>query len=387
MGIRDQQEAHEPPTIARATLAVHRDPFDESGAWGEVDEQRLAEGAADRGHHRAHRAADWGDAGDGYSRPSKHRACMPYGATETNERAEERDCPELLERFRRLAFRRPKPTSEREVARALSLSFGAIDEGDFRPLLDGGWERIYVAFRPWVDHPMARAALDGDPCDRELRRRRAGGPRSAFGSAVDVLSAASFGAAVLGVGQIDLERLGAESKGRTRARWDEIFCQPTRAGGGTTKGLGAVERHVDAQRGLRGVDLSEAERAGLIEAADRLPLEQRLLSFRARVAGWELSVGRTAPNYAIDEIRAVTKDLSDDAIRKSLTRARECVEQHLRRLPAAGQRALAEGRRDLLADETQLLSLIPPKNDRPRKKRERKKFVYREGVRMEVTCG
>lgn len=502
---------HEPPRIARSTLAVHRDPFDERAPWLPMDERPIAEHAAAHSTNIARRKASDGPCGgDRYARPSKRRACMPYGATETNLREEERDCPELLARYRDLLERRPILADIEMVKFLTARIFGAIDNvllcGEVGITSDNpgrrrsqreaieslivecgerheGFRVLYRAFARWADSEMVHAVLEADPCDREVNRKRAGGPRAPFSSAAAILNAATFREARLGIGPITFDRV-AESKDRTRARGKEISCQATACFAGGAKNLAAVEREVDAARALNAVELSDIDRMGLIDAADKLSLEARLLVYRERVAiargavpamtctlamaaeatrslEWMRRMNMVAANPVhalrhhgcpeseikhatvplkmttgdmvwpeehwfwrtmgiempdaekalaaheagqrvfgaaamkeavakVDRLLAsedsrqmtndsarrkavleATKDLSDDEIRKSLARARSRIERHLRRPPLAGAMALRQGRPELVADPTQLLGLIPPRDDRPRKGRRR----------------
>ena len=369
-------EEHEPPRMARATLSTSRD---DGGTWSAVAEHVLPEHAAVRLVPPARRrAGDDPCGGAKYARPSKRRACMPYGATETNEREEERDCPALLDVYRRLKMRRPKQTSRGEIQHLASLTLEAVERNDLRPLLSGGWELLRAAFATWIDDPVMHAIMNGDPCDREFRRRRAGGPRSPFASVASVLSAAG-GHGLLGMSAITFDKYAA-NKGRTRAGWGEVECKETRASNGGVKGLGAIERAVDAVKGLRGAGLSRAEAGAILDAAAKGPLEDRLLAYRAEIIGWRWArdekivarVGEVAAHQrALQETRAeitkATAHISDAEIRKAIARAKQKAERHLREPPLAGKMEMGRGRKGLTADPSQLHGLIPPRDDRKRK--------------------
>lgn len=385
---------HEPPRIAHATRAVYRDPDDPCSMFGQVDERYLSEACASHGNpppkRRGSTDSDEYEVGKDYARPSNRRICMSYGATEQNVRDEERDCPVPLKRYRESLSRRA-PTTDRDEIRALTdRIFGAIDyaikENDVPHLLrawvagdEPGFTLLRRAFAPWVGHAWFLAILEGDPCDREFRRRNAPKARSAFRSAASVFAAAVYGEDTFGMssGMGSLERV-AESKGRTRATWDEIACKATRASAGGTRGLAAVDRTVDAAIGLSGLDLTAADAQGVLDAGAKLPLAERLLAYRARLAGWRcpplkralvVRVGRQeaereAMLAAADEIRAATSHVTDTQIRKAIAASKARVEEHLRQLPAAGQMALSKGRSSMIGDEGQLHGLIPARDDR-----------------------
>jgi len=384
---------HEPPRIAHVTRAVYRDPDDPCSMFGQVDERFLSESGASHGNpppkRRANMDVNDRDGGPEYARPSNRRVCMPYGATEQNVRDEERDCPVPLRQYRDSLTRRA-PTTDRDEIRALTdRIFGAIDyaiqKNDVKHLLrawvagdEPGFTLLRRAFAPWVGHAWFLAILDGDPCDREFRRRHAPKARSAFRSVTSVFAAAIFGEDTFGMSSgMNLDRL-AESKGRTRANSDEIACKETRASTGRMRGLAAVDRTVDATIGLSGLELSAADAQGVLDAGAKLPLAERLLAYRARLAGWRcpplkralvVRVGRQeaereAMFAAADEIRAATADVTDTQIRKAIAASKARVEEHLRQLPAAGQMALSKGRSGMIGDEGQLHGLIPARDDR-----------------------
>jgi len=299
---------------------------------------------------------------------------MPYGATEHNLRDEKRDCPLLLEAYERWRFIRPPRTSPDEVRRMVSLSFRALENNDLRPLLSGGWEAIVAALAPWAHDPAVAALLSGDPCDRRIRQRQTTTPRAPFRSAQHVLAAASAARCPLGAGAVSFDR-AAETRGRTRARWGEIECRETRAAQFGVKGLATVERGVDAERGVGAADLSPAEVSAL--AGADVPMAERVLMYRAWVGGVDVrptdvrvrrvgvvAARREALLDAAEAINAASAWLSDADVRRILAAARRRLESRLRRVPAAGMRALMEGRRDLVADESQLHGLIPPRDDR-----------------------
>ncbi len=399
---------HEPPRIAHTTRAVYRDPDDPCSMFGEVDERHLSENCASHGGNpvpkrRAHADTDDRDGGPAYARLSNRRVCMPYGATEQNVREEERDCPVPLRKYRDSLTRRA-PTTDRDEIKALTdRIFGAIDyaikENDVRHLLrawvagdEPGFTLLRRAFAPWVGHAWFLAILDGDPCDREFRRRHAPKARSAFRSAASLFAAAVYGEDTFGMasGMGSLDRV-AESKGRTRATWDEIACKETRSSSGSTRGLAAVDRTVDATIGLSGLELSAADAQGVLDAGAKLPLAERLLAYRARLAGWRcpplkralvVRVGRQeaereALAAAADEIRSATAHVTDTQIRKAIAASKARVEEHLRQLPAAGQIALGQGRSNMIGDEGQLHGLIPARDDRAKPARGRRQGVGR----------
>ena len=242
-----------------------------------------------------------------------------------------------------------------------------------------GFTLLRRAFAPWVGHAWFLAILEGDPCDREFRRRNAPKARSAFRSAASVFAAAVYGEDTFGMssGMGSPERV-AESKGRTRATWDEIACKATRASAGGTRGLAAVDRTVDAAIGLSGLDLTAADAQGVLDAgakspagraplgvqgaARRLALSPLKRALVARIGHQEAE--REAMLAAADEIRAATSHVTDTQIRKAIAASKARVEEHLRQLPAAGQMALSKGRSSMIGDEGQLHGLIPARDDR-----------------------
>lgn len=363
---------HEPPRFARVVSSVLRN----DGPWCDVIERPLPEHCATHASAPTRRkAGDDPCGGAKYARASKRRACMPYGAT---ERDEERDCPTLLEAYRKSRMRRAVPTSRDDIKRLAGRSLAALDNLDLRPLLAGGWHLVRAAFACWIESAELRAIMDGDPCDREFRRKRAGGSRAPFASVASVLAAAD-GRATLGMGSITLDRV-AESKGRTRAGWGEVECKETRSSSGGVKSLGAIERMVDAAKGLRGAGLTSADARGIVDAAAKLPLEDRLLAYRAELAGWrwvadektiarvgEVEARRRAMQEARRDILKATEHISDGEIRKAINRAKEHAENHLRKMPLAGEMALRQGRKELVADGSQFHGLIPARDDRKRK--------------------
>lgn len=387
------ESSHEPPRIARAVLSVHRAPEGDDRAWGPLVVEPLPERMAAHATPPVERRRS-GDSlcgGPQFARPSNRRVCMTPNATELNEREEARDCPVLLEAYRRMKRSRPSTTDTTGVKALIQRTFGAIDKGDYRPLLSGeawlggvlrtteGFARLYQAFAPWVDHPMVRAILNGDPCDRELRRKRAGGPRSAFASSTSVLAAAYGAKAEIGMGPVSFERV-AESRKRTRAVGGEIVCVESRSGSGSAKNLRAVERRIDAQVGIAKAKLSFAEQMALLDAAEGMPLEARLLAYRAYVMCWRpLSIKREAVRArgfeavyrnALEadaaKIRAATSSLTDEMIQEAIKKGRKRVNHHLRELPDVGMQALVERRLELVTDEDQLLGLIPMRDGQRR---------------------
>lgn len=187
------------------------------------------------------------------------------------------------------------------------------------------------------------------------------------------------------MGAITFERHAA-NKGRTRANWNEVECKETRSMSGSVKSLSVVERMVDADNGLRGVGLSAADIRGLSDAAARMSLEERLLSYRAELMGWGRMRGvnaKTVSDVGFDEehrramqasrkeIIEATKGVSDDEIKKRIAAAKKKIERHLRQPSLAGAMALRQGRPGLVSDPAQLHGLIPARDDKKRKREER----------------
>lgn len=374
---------HNPPHIATATLSVLRDP--DGGTWLPLVERPLPEHAA------AHqtppikpRGLDPICGGERYARVSKRRVCMPPGVTEIDIRDEERDCPELLKLYRSSLRRRPLPTGHKDIEVLIARSFGAIDSNDFRPILhdvrapEGGLATLYQAFAWWVDHPIFRAFLEGDPCDRELRRRRKGAS-TAFGSLAAVFSTLLHTDPDLGLGR----SVSAFSSTRAtplggRSDRTTVTCHATRSSSGGTKGLEAVERRVDALTAIRGLEIAPAAARAILDAAAKVPLAERLLVYRAQVMKWRCPplpaetvrrIGRKeAQREALlaDEevIQKATAHLTDKAIRAALRNAKANAEKHLRRLPTVASTALAEGRPELVADPSQIRGVIPDRVER-----------------------
>lgn len=174
-----------------------------------------------------------------------------------------------------------------------------------------------------------------------LRRCTPRKPRVAvFGSARSVLTMAR-GSVTLGMGSQSLQI--AESRGRTRSHWGEVGVRgTTHTGSGRVKNLGDVERIADAENALAGAGLDKIDRAALEALADGAKTFDVVERYRTSLPlGYEIT---------------------DEAIKQRIKRARRAAETHLRKIP---ERALAIAME--LGDPTLAQPWIPPGKERSQK--------------------
>jgi len=213
-----------------------------------------------------------------------------------------------------------------------------------------------LLFYPDTEEPWARATTELRVARRESRRR--GDPlRARFRDLVEVLEAALFSAPELGRGETTYAT--AQNKGRTRARWNEIFCSPSHVGAGSPRSLGAVERAADARWALKTSRADLVDVAGLGDwLVEEVTQAERVRRYRRRLASTRggARADMLETMAAISEggadlmARELTADLSDEAILGRLSAARVRLETHLRRIaPRADEVALATGDRSFLA--------------------------------------
>lgn len=192
-----------------------------------------------------------------------------------------------------------------------------------------------------AENVAALALILFDQYREALRRCTPRKPRVAvFGSATSVLSAAC-GTATLGMGSQSLQI--AESRRRTRSRWGEVGVRgTTHTGTGRVKNIGDVERIADASNALAGAGLDDIDRAALEALADGFKMPEVVAQYRDSLP----------PGY----------EISDDAIRQCIKRARKAAEAHLRTIP---ERALVIAME--LGDGTLAQPMIPPGKERSQK--------------------
>jgi hypothetical protein len=360
--IQVDDAAESAPRCARSLLTVRRDTDDFDAPMGPPEEILLSEAASQTAETGSGPPAQWEldirlasrrrePEFIEYQRPSDRRVCLRPTA---DSRSEERECPTLLQAFRDAERRRPPTTSGKRIRKLTSEIFSAIDRNDFRPLLNGGWDRLFQAFASWVDAPIVMGAAEADPSDRRLRRRRAEGQRQERFGSVDEVVALSCGLvsrAHIGVSSVKLS-IAMDAK-RTRAQGREIPCSQTMVSAGHARGVLAVDRQLDADLALRGaVDDPRALQA-LADAAAGLTMDERVRRFREREAAARRAIP-DEPEAHDQAVLAATKDLTDQEIRRLLIGWKARAAKHLRRMP----RAVAENPA-AAHDRSDLLGLIP----------------------------
>jgi hypothetical protein len=210
-----------------------------------------------------------------------------------------------------------------------------------------------TAEEAWAVNEAALVELGGGK-----PREKADPLRARFGSTAAALASAAAPLSARALGAGAQSYAVAESRGRTRARWDEIHCHPTHVGGGGIKGLAAVERAVDAQRSVAGAGLTAIELAGLEDwLKEKVKPEERIRRYRRRLAvqrgnrvTWvevlddggsgTTEIASASSSLAIISdaaAREATADMTDRAILALLTRARQQLERHLGRTPARAE--------------------------------------------------
>jgi hypothetical protein len=219
-------------------------------------------------------------------------------------------------------------------------------------------------------YPTAEEALRelSDPrlVAKMLRQRRQHEPlRARFGSVGAVL-VGGRAPVLLGAGSSGYEV--AQSRGRTRARWNEVFCQPSHGGSAGVRGLPVIEAALDRDLATRRVKLDQDQavaaalwaglRTWLVEKAKR---EERVVVFRRALA----------MQRGASEIQTTTADWTDRAILARLTRARESLIEQLQVAPArAADLAAATGDTAYLAPLVRIAERDKPER-RHRQRRER----------------
>jgi hypothetical protein len=298
-------------------------------------------------HQQELMATGWRLRGETWSRSTQRRSVEQAGET-------------LRPLVQRLDCRNPPPHTLGPVVGVAVGIAGALVDLLFHPTAAEAWAAGEVALR---DLGGGKNREKEDP----LRAR--------FGSAAAALTRAEEPVSQRALGAGAQSYAVAESKGRTRARWDEVHCQASHVGSGSIKGLYAVEAAVDAQRSIAGAGIAALELASLRDwLEEKVKPEERIRRYRQRVA---VQRGHGVGGIVSDAgAREATTDVTDRAILSQLTRARATLDRHLAKLPA---------RAEALAAETGDTSFLAPIVQR-RPEREKRKAPPRRPVEPIESC-
>lgn len=201
--------------------------------------------------------------------------------------------------FRRCEHRNLETWSEQEAERLL------CDAASLPPVrgLDeiGGWleDVARQAGKPSGVMGEIVATLGlwwfGVPADELMHRRGAQRIRDALMrqrapfSGLAAVFAAATGRGDLGIGAPSFAI--AESKGRTRARWNEVACKPTHVGTARAKGAVGIERRADAKAALVGLDARAIDMEALEARLDPKATWDEIVSAYRRRLAWQRGHG------------------------------------------------------------------------------------------------